>query len=118
MGAGHHAAGGVWPEGGGLLSGPPCHQQGRHTQVTSDGGDTPYSLDQGLAVEEQAAALGVYVGEGGYEGRLKYTHTDRWVLAGYWRDIVFRKQFIYYYDWGPNSGANWMFSSEVRTLRG
>ena len=60
----------------------------------------------------------MYVGEGGYEGRLKYTHTDRWVLAGYWRDIVFRKQFIYYYDWGPNSGANWMFSSEVRTLRG
>ena len=33
-------------------------------------------------------------------------------------NIGFRKQFIYYYDWGPNSGANWMFSSEVRTLQG
>ena len=78
----------------------------------------PDTLNQGPALEEQATALGVYVGEGGYEGRLLYTHTDRWVAASYCRYIVFRKQFIYYYDWGPNSRANWMFSSEVRTLQG
>ena len=23
-----------------------------------------------------------------------------------------RRQYIYYYDWGPNTGANWFFSSE------
>ena len=43
--------------------------------------------------------MGVYVSTGDLSNeRLVYKHVDT-------------DQFIYYYDWGPNSGANWMISN-------
>merc|ERR1711915_139249 len=57
-------------------------------------------LSQGNAGIHQPGRMGVYVSEGEWNGRLTYKHTDI-------------DEFIFYHDWGPNSGANWMFSNEV-----
>ena len=57
---------------------------------------------EGLGGQEQRDRMGVYVSEGEYNGRHVYKHTDT-------------EEVIFYHDWGPNSGANWMFTSEVGT---
>ena len=43
--------------------------------------------------------MGVYTAQSSLSGRLVYQH-------------VSSQGLIYYYDWGPNSGANWMFGDQ------
>ena len=45
--------------------------------------------------------MGVYVSVSDtHNHRLTYKHVDR-------------DQYIYYYDWGPNSGTNWMMGDTI-----
>ena len=55
---------------------------------------------EGVAARSQQKRMGVYVREREWNGRLAYKHTD-------W------EEYIFYYDWGPNSGANWMFTNQI-----
>ena len=43
--------------------------------------------------------MGVYTAQSELTGRTVYQHVAR---GGY----------LYYYDWGPSSGANWMFGEQ------
>ena len=43
--------------------------------------------------------MGVYTAQSSLSGRLVYQH-------------VSSQGLLYYYDWGPNSGTNWMFGDQ------
>ena len=69
----------------------------------------PPSRSEGLAGTYHGSLLGVYTWDEDDHGRNVTRHQRR----------VFRhvatagRHWLYYWDWGPNSGANWMVGSQL-----
>ena len=61
-------------------------------------------FSRGSAQQNQPARLGIYTAIALKNGRYFYRKEDRDEATSY----------IYYWDWGPNSGANWVVTNNPR----